>query len=171
MHYERMLAELFGEEDRAREMATRLAEIARASSAAVAAERDSLLAFLRGPIERHFAFEEQAIFPKLVEHDLGPEVQVATKQHDTVRQLAEKLAACTSGDALGPLVFDIARLLLHHTNFEGDYIYPELTHEEWRELMKRTVAENDGAASGPRAQAPAEPQCAGSVPTEPSVNS
>jgi hypothetical protein len=29
--------------------------------------------------------------------------------------------------------------MLHHTNFEGDYIYPELTHDEWRDLMKATV--------------------------------
>jgi hypothetical protein len=86
-------------------------------------------------------------------------------------------------DDLGQLVFDIARQLLHHTNFEGDYIYPELTHEEWRDLMKETVesvametpepaavpagtepAGNDGG-SGP--QFPA----VGSVPTESSVNS
>src|SRR5262245_43922586 len=139
MHYDRMLAELFGEEDRAREMATRLADIARTSREAAAAERESLLAFLRGPIERHFSFEEQAIFPKLVEHDLDEEVQGARKQHDTVRQLTRKLAEAGPGDELGQLVFDIARQLLHHTNFEGDYIYPELTHEEWRELMKQTV--------------------------------
>ncbi len=185
MHYDRMLAELFGEEDRAREMAARLADIARASPEAAAAERDSLLAFLRGPIERHFAFEELAIFPKLVEHDLGPEVQVATKQHDTLRQLAEKLATCAAGHDLGGLVFDIARQLLHHTNFEGDYIYPELTHEEWRELMKRTVEEKgggpgDATASGAssasvelveHAELASKPLAKGSVPAEPSVNS
>lgn len=148
MQYDRMLAELFGEEDRAREMAARLADIARTSRDAAAAERDSLLAFLRGPVERHFRYEEEAIFPHLEEHDLGPEVQVAIKQHTAVRELAERLAACTpgSGGDLGALVFEIARLLLHHTNFEGDYIYPELTHAEWRELMKRSV-EKDGAAS------------------------
>jgi hemerythrin superfamily protein len=144
MHYDRMLAELFGEEDRAREMAARLADIARSSREAAAAEKDSLLAFLRGPIERHFAYEEQVIFPKLDKHDLGPEVQVATKQHDAVRQLASQLAAARSGDQIADLVFEIARLLLHHTNFEGDYIYPELTHTEWRELMKETV-EKHGA--------------------------
>jgi hypothetical protein len=33
----------------------------------------------------------------------------------------------------------VARLLLHHTNFEGDYIYPELSHDAWRELMKASV--------------------------------
>jgi hypothetical protein len=26
-------------------------------------------------------------------------------------------------------------------HFEGDYIYPELTHADWRELMKETVAQ------------------------------
>ena len=179
MQYDRMLAELFGEEDRARQMAARLADIGRSSPEAAAAERESLLAFLRGPIARHFAFEEEAIFPKLIEHDLGPEVQVATKQHDSVRHLTEQLAGKAGGD-LGALVFEIARQLLHHTNFEGDYIYPELTHDEWRELMKQTV-ENDEAVAQAGAVPTQTPGTAGfrapqtlaeaSVPTEPSVNS
>lgn len=139
MQYDRMLAELFGEEDRAREMATRLAETARTSPAAAAAERDSLLEFLRGPVERHFRYEEQVVFPSLEKHDLGPEVQVALKQHDNVRELTAQLAASRPGDDVRELIFEIARLLLHHTNFEGDYIYPELTHEEWRQLMKESV--------------------------------
>ncbi|APR84666.1 Hypothetical protein A7982_10015 [Minicystis rosea] len=146
MQYDRMLAELFGEEDRAREMASRLAETARSSPAAAAGERDSLLQFLRGPVERHFRYEEEMIFPHLEEHDLGPEVQVAVKQHDAVRELANRLAATKPGDDVRELIFEIARLLLHHTNFEGDYIYPELTHDEWRQLMKQSV-ERDGAAS------------------------
>ncbi|MFT3766666.1 MAG: hemerythrin domain-containing protein [Minicystis sp.] len=149
MQYDRMLAELFGEEDRAREMASRLADTARSSPAAAAAERDSLLAFLRGPVERHFRYEEEMIFPHLEEHDLGPEVQVAIKQHDSVRQMAQQLAETKPGDDVQKLIFEIARLLLHHTNFEGDYIYPELTHDEWRQLMKQSV-ERDGAASKPR---------------------
>lgn len=149
MQYDRMLAELFGEEDRARQMAARLADIARTSREAAAAERESLLAFLQGPIARHFAYEEQLVFPKLVEHDLAEEVQVAMKQHESVRQLTRRLAEAGPGDDLGELVFDIARQLLHHTNFEGDYIYPELTHEEWRELMKETVhAEGETSVGG-----------------------
>jgi Hemerythrin HHE cation binding domain len=173
MQYDRMLAELFGEEDRAREMATHLAEIARTSREAAAAERDSLLAFLRGPIERHFCYEEQLIFPELVDHGLGEEVQVATKQHDSVRQLAERLETAGPEDDLGALVFDIARLLLHHTNFEGDYIYPELTHDEWRELMKETASAEAAqvAQAGPTvttAQA-VPPGREASVPAGPSV--
>ncbi len=167
MQYDRMLAELFGEEDRAREMASRLADIARASPQAAAAERESLLAFLLGPIERHFAYEEQVVFPELVDHGLGEEVQVATKQHDSVRQLAQRLENAGPDDDLGALVFDIARLLLHHTNFEGDYIYPELTHDEWRELMKETAS--SGAAEA--APASAQPGREASVPAGPSVNS
>jgi hypothetical protein len=170
MHYDRMLAELFSEEDRAREMADRLADIARSSPADAADERESLLAFLRGPIERHFAYEERAIFPKLVDHDLGPEVQVAEKQHDTLRQLADRLAAAGPEEDIRGLVLETARLLLHHTNFEADYIYPELTHEEWRELMKKTVEEQDGAAAPPsKPRAPAEPLREGSVLTGSSV--
>lgn len=145
MQYDRMLAELFGEEDRAREMSTRLAELARSSPAAAAAERDSLLAFLRGPVDRHFRYEEQVLFPHLEEHDLGPEVQVAVKQHEAVRELTERLASSKPGDDVRELIFEIARLLLHHTNFEGDYIYPELTHDEWRRLMRQSVESTPGS--------------------------
>jgi plasmid replication initiation protein len=149
MQYDRMLAELFGEEDRAREMAHKLAETARTSREAAAAERESLLAFLRGPILRHFAYEERALFPELEKHGLGEEVQVATKQHAAVRQLADKLGATSPGDDVRELIFDVARLLLHHTNFEGDYIYPELTHDEWRALLKQTTAKEDAAPGDP----------------------
>jgi DUF438 domain-containing protein len=171
MQYDRMLAELFGEEDRAREMASRLADIARTSREAAAAERESLLAFLRGPIERHFVHEEQLIFPELIDHGLGEEVQVAVKQHDTLRQLAQRLETAGPDDDLGALVFDIARQLLHHTNFEGDYIYPELTHDEWRALMKETV--KTGAQTGQTEQTE-QAEAHGrevSVPAGPSVNS
>lgn len=139
MEYDRMLAELFGEEDRAREMATRLGELAHSSKEAAAAECESLIAFIGGPMERHFAYEEHVIFPKLEARGLGPEVQVATKQHAAVRQIAEKLRSPSPEDDLSELIFEVARLMLHHTNFEGDYIYPELTHADWRELMKETV--------------------------------
>jgi len=141
MEYDRMLAELFGEEDRAREMATRLAELAKRSCESAAAEKDSLIAFIRGPMERHFQYEEHELFPKLEGRGLAAEVQVAVKQHDALRQLADKLTSAAQGDDLRGMIFDIARLMLHHTNFEGDYIYPELTHADWRELMKETVAQ------------------------------
>jgi len=146
MDFDRMLAELFQEEDRAREMANRLMQVAQTSREAANAERDSLLAFLRGPMERHMAYEERAIFPQLEQHGLAPEVQVCLKQHFTLRKAAEKLAeigsakaVVDSGDGVARLIFEIARLMLHHTNFEGDYIYPELSHENWRELMKATM--------------------------------
>jgi hemerythrin superfamily protein len=148
MQYDRMLAELFGEEDRAREMATRLAQIAQASREEAANERDSLLAFLLGPIDRHFRYEETIIFPSLEKHDLLPEVQVALKQHEEVRKLAAELASSPPGDHVGELIFEIARLLLHHTNFEGDYIYPELTHDEWRQLMMESVEKESADIDG-----------------------
>jgi len=141
MEYDRMLAELFSEEDRARDMATRLAELAKKSRESAAGERGSLIHFLRGPMERHFVFEETRIFPKLEAHGLGPEVQVASKQHDALRQLAAKLETAGPEDDIAMLIFEVARLMLHHTNFEGDYIYPELTHEDWRRLMRETVTE------------------------------
>ena len=29
--------------------------------------------------------------------------------------------------------------MLHHTNFEGDFIYPELSIEQWKSLMLATA--------------------------------
>lgn len=139
MEYDRKLAELFEQEDRAREMASRLMQIAQTSRAAASAERASLIAFLRGPMEHHMAYEERALFPQLIEHGLAPEVQVATKHHASLRQAADKLEAAPADADVASLVFDVARLMLHHTNFEGDYIYPELDHAAWLELMKASV--------------------------------
>jgi iron-sulfur cluster repair protein YtfE (RIC family) len=138
--YESQLAELFQEEDTARHMARRLMDIARRSREEAAAERDSLLEFLRGPMERHMEYEERELFPKLEQRGLAPEVKVARKQHESVREGAARLEAMAPTDDVAQQIFDIARLLLHHTNFEGDYIYPELTAADWRELMEETIA-------------------------------
>jgi len=138
MEFESMLAELFQEEDRARAMAARLMQVAQSSSAAAMGERESLLAFLHGPMERHMAYEERELFPQLERLGLTPEVQVACKHHAAIREATEKLAAAAA-DAVPQLVFDVARLMLHHTNFEGDYIYPELTVEAWQHLMEETI--------------------------------
>jgi Hemerythrin HHE cation binding domain len=142
MEYDRMVAELFQEEDSAREMANKLIHLAQASPASARAERESLLAFLRGPMERHMHYEEVSVFPHLVSHDLAEEVQVALKQHAAVREATEALASAPSEADVSQIVLHVARLMLHHTNFEGDYIYPELTHDEWRDLMKETARQS-----------------------------
>ena len=134
-----MVSELFEEEDRAREMANRLIHIAEQSPGAANAERESLLAFLRGPMERHMHYEEVAIFPHFEARGMTEEVQVALKQHAAVREAADALASAPPDADMTTIVLNVARLMLHHTNFEGDYIYPELTHDEWRDLMKETV--------------------------------
>ncbi|MDC0740169.1 hemerythrin domain-containing protein [Polyangium mundeleinium] len=139
MEYDRMLATLFEEEDRAREMASKLMKVSQESREASSAERQSLVAFLKGPMERHMAYEERAVFPQLDRRGLGAEVQVALRHHAMIREDAEKLAAAKPGDDVSQLIFDVARRMLHHTNFEGDYIYPELTYEAWRDLMKETA--------------------------------
>jgi iron-sulfur cluster repair protein YtfE (RIC family) len=139
MEYDRMLATLFEEEDRAREMASKLMKVSQESPQAASAERQSLVAFLKGPMERHMAYEERAVFPQLDRRGLGAEVQVALRHHAMIREDAEKLDAARPGDDVSQLIFDVARRMLHHTNFEGDYIYPELTYEAWRDLMKETA--------------------------------
>ncbi len=138
MPFERMLAELFQDEDRARDMASRLMQRAQASPKEVVSERTDLIEFLSGPMERHMSYEERFIFPSLVKRGLGPEVQVAEKQHDSVRQAVLRLREAPDSE-LAQIIFETARLLLHHTNFECDYIYPELTLSAWIELMKETA--------------------------------
>lgn len=140
MPFDRMLAELFKDEDRAREMASRLMQLAQASPAYAAAERENLAEFIRGPMERHMAYEERAIFPQLARRGLTSEVQVAQKHHAAIRQDAEKLMSVPA-EEIAQVIFETARMLLHHTNFECDYIYPELTHEAWIDLMKETAQE------------------------------
>jgi hypothetical protein len=144
MDFEAAMGELFADEDRARAMARGLMDLAKRDPAAAAREKDGLLAFLRGPLEQHMALEERAIFPLLLAHELGPEVEVARKHHAALRAEADDLAAATSVDGIARAVFLAARLMLHHTNFEGDYIYPELSRDEWRALMSETVARRGG---------------------------
>lgn len=139
MELDRMVAELFQEEDRAREVVRELIQRAQRSPAAASAEREGLLAFLRGPMERHMRHEEAAIFPHVQAHGLAEEVQVALKQHAAVRDAIAALAHVAPDGDVAAHIAHIAQLLLHHTNFEGDYIYPELTHDAWRELMRETV--------------------------------
>ncbi len=133
-----MMADLFADEDRARGMARHLMELAQRDPAAAAREKESVLAFLRGPMERHMAYEETVMFPKLVQHGLEPEVDVAKKHHEGIRAEARNLDAATEPEAIARTIFLAARLMLHHTNFEGDFIYPELSREQWRALMTAT---------------------------------
>ena len=151
MQYDRMLAELFSEEDRAREMAARLADIARTSKEAARAR--SGRACSRSSAARSSGTSRsrsRSCSPSWRSTTSGPEVQVADQ---AARRGAPARAQAgrrgPPGDDIGDLVFEIARLLLHHTNFEGDYIYPELTHDEWRELMKETVAQGETSANAP----------------------
>lgn len=145
MDYRGMLAELFQEEDRARAVARQLMDIANTSKEGAAMERAGLLEFLHGPMERHMDFEERTLFPRLVTRGLSAEVGVAEKQHAAIREARTKLESITPEaiparlEEVAHLVFDIARLMLHHTNFEGDYIYPELDQHDWTELMEETI--------------------------------
>ena len=139
MEFDQKLAELFADEDRARAMARRLMELAQSNPAATVAEKPSVLAFLCGPMEAHMAYEETALFPLLVERGLGPEVEVAQKHHAAIRAEVASLRAATDAPGIARAIFLAARMMLHHTNFEGDYIYPELNRSEWRDLMKQTV--------------------------------
>ncbi len=133
-----MMADLFADEDRARGMARHVMELAQRDPAAAAREKENVRAFLRGPMERHMAYEETVMFPKLVQHGLEPEVDVAKKHHEGIRAEARNLDAATEPEAIARTIFLAARLMLHHTNFEGDFIYPELSREQWRALMTAT---------------------------------
>lgn len=138
MDFDEKMAELFADEDRARDMARRMMELAQRDPAAAAREKGSLLAFLRGPLEKHMSYEEHTMFPMLIEHGLEPEVDVARKHHAALRAEATNLEAASAVNDVARAVFLAARLMLHHTNFEGDYIYPELSRDQWRDLMLAT---------------------------------
>lgn len=84
-------------------------------------------------------YEETQMFPKLVAHGLEPEVDVAKKHHEGLRAEARTLEAATEPEAIARSIFLAARLMLHHTNFEGDFIYPELSIEQWKSLMLATA--------------------------------
>lgn len=133
-----MLAELFAEEDRAREMAASLIAKGHASDADAIAERESVLAFLSGPLERHMVHEEERIFPQLERHGLVEEVRVALEQHAAIRSVRAQLASAEPSQ-VATLLIAAGRTMLHHTNFECDYVYPELTHEQWLALMRETA--------------------------------
>jgi hemerythrin len=139
MDFAAKMRELFADEDRARDMARRLMHLAQSDIVAAARERDSVLAFLRGPIEKHFRYEEEFLFPQLEEHGLGPEVEVARKHHAALRQEAVNLENAQDTQGIAQAIYFAARLMLHHTNFEGDYIYPELSKEQWHALIANTM--------------------------------
>lgn len=148
MPFDRMLAELFRDEDRAREMASRLMQLAQATPTESVAERANLAEFIRGPMERHMSYEERVIFPKLARRGIGPELQVAEKHHQSIRQAADRLRDATPQE-VPQVIFETARMLLHHTNFECDYIYPELSHKEWIALMRETAEQEAEPAVEP----------------------
>jgi iron-sulfur cluster repair protein YtfE (RIC family) len=139
MDFDRMVGELFREEAEARKMATRLVELGEGEAEGAVAEQPSLIAFLRGAMEKHMHYEEAAIFPRLERRGFGEEVTVATKHHGAVRESADALEATSAPAEVAKLVARIGKLLLQHTNFEQDYLYPELTHEEWAELLEETT--------------------------------
>jgi hypothetical protein len=141
-----MMRELFADEDRARDMARRLMHLAQNDPAACAREKDSVLAFLRGPLEKHFRYEEEHLFPQLERHGLGPEVEVARKHHASLRREADHLEHAQDVRGIAQAIFFAARLMLHHTNFEGDYIYPELSKEQWHALLANTVGQSSGGS-------------------------
>ena len=90
-------------------------------------------------MEKHMAYEERAVSPHLEKLGPGEGVLVTKKHHDAVREAADKLATLPADADIARTVFETARLLLHHTNFEADYIYPELSHAQWLELMGETA--------------------------------
>lgn len=138
MDFQGKVKELFQEEAEARQMATQLVELGQGSLAGAKAERPALLAFLTGPMERHMAYEETAIFPKLEMRGFDDEVGVALEHHAAIRECARRLEGVPD-EGLCALFGRVGRLLLQHTNFEQDYLYPELTHEEWEELLEETL--------------------------------
>jgi iron-sulfur cluster repair protein YtfE (RIC family) len=82
------------------------AENRRAGPIDVAQPRDrarleALVAVIDEDVLRHYRFEEEVLFPRLVEAGLGPMVDVLVMEHDAVRAIALPLRAAADAALAG----------------------------------------------------------------------
>lgn len=69
----------------------RLARPPGAADAALAALMRQLVQQLRHDVDRHFAFEEEALFPRLSEHGDGGMAALLADEHAVIREVAAEL--------------------------------------------------------------------------------
>jgi len=112
-----------------------LALCSRLEASAAGAKSDAALmraaaAALAGEIERHFAFEESALFPRLAAAGEGDMVELLLEEHAAIRAAAQRFSAAVSADAshprLKPLALELAERLASHAQKEEMSLLPAL---------------------------------------------
>jgi hemerythrin-like domain-containing protein len=87
-------------------------------------------AALAGEVERHFAFEESALFPRLAAAGEGDLVELLLEEHASVRAAARRFIAAVTADAsdpgLKPLALEVAERLASHAQKEEMSLLPTL---------------------------------------------
>jgi hemerythrin-like domain-containing protein len=87
-------------------------------------------AALRGEVERHFAFEEAELFPRLAASGDGDLVDLLLEEHVAVRAAAGEFIAAVAQDPLGARVkafgLEVAERLASHAQKEEMSLLPAL---------------------------------------------
>jgi hemerythrin-like domain-containing protein len=88
------------------------------------------LAAIEGEVERHFAFEEAELFPRLKEAGEGDLVDLLLEEHAAVRDAARRFVAAARevppGAALRPAGLEFAERLASHAQKEEVSMLPAL---------------------------------------------
>jgi hemerythrin-like domain-containing protein len=110
-------------------LCTRL-EASLASGQADAALLKAVLAAIDGEVERHFAFEEAELFPRLKEAGEGDLIDLLLEEHAAVRDAARRFAAAAKqtpyGAELRPAGLEFAERLASHAQKEEMSLLPAL---------------------------------------------
>ncbi len=132
----RDLSRVLSEEDRARRLAERIVELCEKGEeeGQLAREVEGFLAYLTDDLEIHLAHEETDLFPALAARDLEAETREALRQHGELRTLRRALLAVPQHDtkALHDAALALALALIHHTAYEADFLYVDITQDEAR---------------------------------------
>jgi len=112
-----------------------IALCARLESSLAAGRSDAALmraaaAALAGEVERHFAFEEAELFPRLAATGQGELVELLLEEHVAIRAAAARFVAAVKQDPLGanlkPLGLEVAERLASHAQKEEMSLLPAL---------------------------------------------
>ena len=120
---------LHEEHDAVITLCTRLSATLAAGKSDGALMRDAAAA-LAGEVERHFAFEERDLFPRLAAAGEGDMVELFLEEHVAIRAAAERFIALVKRNAahaeLKPVGLELAERLAAHAQKEEMSLLPTL---------------------------------------------
>lgn len=112
MSFSRQTARLLDDEHRANlQLLERVERALRGDDAGLAALAAPLVRQLDHEIGRHFAFEEEALFPLMADAGDGDLATLLAEEHATLREVAGELLPLARAAAAGPLAGDDAAAL------------------------------------------------------------